>query len=302
MAVGADTEGRTVHLNKPYKTDKWNPKSPDIDMSTFREGDYGELEPGGYPVSLDNGTNSGWFPHQNIIGDARDNVIIGGRGNDNIQGMGGDDVLYGDNKSAKALGIDGQDMIWGGDGDDRIYGGGDKDTLRGGTGNDDIWGGDGDDELNGGAGIDEMWGGTGDDKILGDEGNDELRGGEGLDYLLGGQDDDRLYGGEGDDRLFGGAGKDTFYFAEGGAQTDRIEDFSAGEDFLVLDHSMKGNVTVYYDAGAGLTVLEIRMNGNGGGAEAGVGEYRGIWISDVNLEGVNWNEDSEYHKFDSVIA
>jgi len=75
---------------------------------------------------------------------------------------------------------------------------------------------------------------------------DTLRGDDGDDDIWGGTGDDEMWGGAGNDELYGGAGRDRFYFAEGGGQTDTIKDFSAGEDCLVFDHSMKGNVTVYY--------------------------------------------------------
>jgi cysteinyl-tRNA synthetase len=93
-----------------------------------------------------------------------------------------------------------------------------------------------------------LYGDDGDDKLYGEEGNDQIWGGAGADYLYGGAGDDRLYGDAGDDHIFGGAGSDTmtggagkdyFYFDTAlDGQVDKITDFSAKEDKLVLSKSI----------------------------------------------------------------
>jgi Ca2+-binding RTX toxin-like protein len=82
------------------------------------------------------------------------NIIIGGRGNDALFGMGGNDQLQG--------GL-GNDFLDGGDGADNLQGGNGNDVIIGGAGADTISGGTGDDVINGQAGNDTMDGGTGND-------------------------------------------------------------------------------------------------------------------------------------------
>ncbi|WP_333714656.1 calcium-binding protein [Yoonia sp.] len=81
-------------------------------------------------------------------------------------------------------------------------------------------------------GNDTIHAGAGDDLVFGGNGNDRLLGGDGADRLLGGAGDDWLDGGAGDDILTGGPGADTFVFNAG---HDRIEDFTLGEDRIILD-------------------------------------------------------------------
>ena len=74
---------------------------------------------------------------------------------------------------------------------------------------------------------------AGDDVLKGRAGNDSLDGGVGNDRLVGQAGADELFGGAGDDRLLGGDGADRFVF-DGAAGSDRILDFVAGEDQIVL--------------------------------------------------------------------
>lgn len=62
-----------------------------------------------------------------IIGNALDNTISGGSGNDKLYGGNGDDSI---------LGGAGKDELYGQAGDDTLYGGAGNDTLSGGSGND----------------------------------------------------------------------------------------------------------------------------------------------------------------------
>ena len=99
----------------------------------------------------------------------------------------------------------------------------------------------GDDILFGTDRNDKIKGGAGNDYIRGGAGNDRLFGNEGKDALIGGTGNDVLAGGAGDDILTGGMGKDRFVFGDGtpfdaaSLGIDRINDFTPGEDSIVLN-------------------------------------------------------------------
>lgn len=186
---------------------------------------------------------------------------IYGRGrNDNLSGLGGNDVMYGDRKPpflpTFPLEIAGNDTLRGDAGNDRIYGdpgndlldgGADHDTLYGGVGNDRLFGQTGNDWLYGESGMDTLYGGTGNDylnggtendilygeagydNLFGDVGNDRLYGGSENDIVRGGNGADGLYGQSGNDYLSGGDDNDSLY---GGTGNDRLLG-DAGSDYLV---------------------------------------------------------------------
>jgi hypothetical protein len=96
---------------------------------------------------------------------------------------------------ATIVGGPGQDILNGTDGNDVIVGLGDDDIIRGKKGNDLICGGPGNDELYGGSGRDKIDGGAGGDLVAGEDGRDLLTGGLGGDNFLGGPGDDTVRGG-----------------------------------------------------------------------------------------------------------
>jgi Ca2+-binding RTX toxin-like protein len=124
------------------------------------------------------------------------------------QFLGGDDILDARHRVGGATlpatldGMGGNDTIYGGAGSDILIGGDGKDTIRGGGGNDQFFGGFDEDSL---------FGGTGADRIWGDDINDIFGGF--ADTLRGGGGNDILYGGMGNDRIAGGNGTDTAVFA-----------------------------------------------------------------------------------------
>lgn len=166
----------------------------------------------------------------------------------------------------------GADRLTGDAGANILLGGDGADTLAGGAGNDLLNGGDGIDRMIGGDGMDSYYVDNAGDVIVevaADRGSDLLRAsvnytltagaaverfmligdaltgtgnafsqritGNALDNLLRGMDgDDVLIGGAGRDRLIGGAGADQFLFATPNETSDRITDFTAGEDVLVM--------------------------------------------------------------------
>ncbi|MFY3385578.1 calcium-binding protein, partial [Paracidovorax sp. MALMAid1276] len=86
--------------------------------------------------------------------------------------------------------------LLGGAGNDTLQGQEGNDTLDGGEGSDYLYGGEGDDVLLGGAGNDYLYGDAGNDTLDGGVGNDYLAGGEGNNtYLFGKGDGNDTIGG-----------------------------------------------------------------------------------------------------------
>ncbi|MEL6495862.1 MAG: calcium-binding protein [Cyanobacteria bacterium J06623_7] len=90
----------------------------------------------------------------------------GNRFPNQIDGLGGKDVLKGKG---------GNDTLNGGNGNDKIFGEDNKDRLLGGNGNDILSGGNGNDILIGGKNRDTLIGGKGRDNLTGGAGNDVFR-------------------------------------------------------------------------------------------------------------------------------
>ncbi|MFO1075034.1 MAG: calcium-binding protein [Geminicoccaceae bacterium] len=93
---------------------------------------------------------------QTVVLTEKDDVFLGGDGNETVAGLGGNDQLYGNG------------------GNDTLDGGAGNDTLSGGSGNDTLLGGSGSDVLTGDSGNDVLAGGSGSDRLLGGTGNDVL--------------------------------------------------------------------------------------------------------------------------------
>ena len=85
-----------------------------------------------------------------LSGGASNNTMIavGYSGALTINGLAGNDVMWGGT---------GTNSILGGTGDDQLHGNARNDSLDGGDGNDQLFGGLGNDSLNGGAGLDLLW-------------------------------------------------------------------------------------------------------------------------------------------------
>jgi Ca2+-binding RTX toxin-like protein len=76
--------------------------------------------------------------------------------------------------------------------------------------------------------------------IIGNAGGNALAGGGGNDVIDGGLGNDRLSGGTGADELKGGSGADHFLFEAplGSANVDKILDFNATSDSILLDRAI----------------------------------------------------------------
>ena len=177
-----------------------------------------------------------------IKGYSGDDLLIGGFGNDHLDGGADDDILYGD---------DGMDVLAGGSGNDRLDGGKGFDKAIFGNANNRIdlrstraqYTGEGFDTLinieavNGGGGNDLIIGNALANLLEGGSGDDKLYGLNGDDRLDGGSGDDLLYGGLGQDVMTGGSGQDTFYVG-GDGEPDAITDFRDTGDRVMFANTL----------------------------------------------------------------
>jgi Ca2+-binding RTX toxin-like protein len=187
-----------------------------------------------------------------LIGDASDNQLEGGRDFDFLNGLGGDDVLSGgpglDSMNASAgndvfiggLGIDtvwflfaprairvdlrtGRGRGWGSDAFESIedvIGSRFSDVLIGSRTADGLSGEGGGDWIYGLGGRDDLDGSSGADRIDGGDGLDRLTGWSGNDIIRGGSGRDFIEGNKGRDQLRGGPDGDRII---GGAGNDRLD-------------------------------------------------------------------------------
>ncbi|CAN5403618.1 pre-peptidase C-terminal domain-containing protein [soil metagenome] len=107
-----------------------------------------------------------------ILGGNGDETLDGGAGADVVLGRAGDDLIIGGRDSLASRDInntidvaDLEDQTESDDGNDTLYGGAGDDAILGGQGDDLIVGGNGDDTLSGQAGVDVFRGGAGVDTV-----------------------------------------------------------------------------------------------------------------------------------------
>ncbi|MER5994910.1 calcium-binding protein [Streptomyces viridosporus] len=108
-------------------------------------------------------------------------TVRGDAGNDMVMGPA---VLHGGDGMDHLMGDSSNQQMWGGRGDDMIEGYGGDDTVHAGPGNDHAMGGDGRDIVLGGPGNDTLYGEGGDDLVCGGPGKDVLEGGPGRNIVL----------------------------------------------------------------------------------------------------------------------
>jgi hypothetical protein len=207
---------------------------------------------------------------------AKQAVLNGGLGDDNLTGGAGNDMILGGDGVDSLTGGRGNDTITGGAGDgiagDVLIGNEGDDSLTGGADIDDIFGGDGKDFIDGAGGDDRL---RGDDPLGRRPGNDTILGGEGDDIIVAGKGDDSLNGGDGNDVIEAGDGKDT---VTGGADSDPAfagpDDPGAGEadaDSLYgglgndLITGGWGNDEIYGEAGNDVLVGGVGQDSISGG-------------------------------------
>jgi Ca2+-binding RTX toxin-like protein len=178
-------------------------------------------------------------------GGAGRDTVHGGRARDTLSGDDGNDQIAAGDENDLAYGGTGNDIIVAGDGNDASFGGAGGDLIRAEAGDDLTEGGDGSDSLYGGDDRDFVFGERGDDLVEGGNGDDNIAGDLGDDTVRGGEGDDEIYGGFGKDTLNGGAGADRFNFdfvLDAQFNVDRVQDFTQGEDTLVLYSTTFGNL------------------------------------------------------------
>jgi hypothetical protein len=107
-----------------------------------------------------------------LNGDGFDDLIVGSRGASGTAGAAY--IIYGRIRDQLDVGGAGNDFLSGHLGEDQLSGMGGKDRLDGGEADDILDGGDGNDVLLGGAGSDDLLGGLGGDNLFGGDGVDEL--------------------------------------------------------------------------------------------------------------------------------
>jgi hypothetical protein len=161
-------------------------------------------------------------------------------------------ALKGTKKANTLLGGSGDDVLDGKGGNDRLSGEGGDDTLKGGTGND---------HLSGGGGDDQLYGQNGRDTLIGDVGDDLLNGGAGKDiyrYLaqqlglgdLGAGDHDTIQATKGDRIVFDDAVWAAF--RNDGAALDTL-------DGQRLAQAIDADTNIAFDGDA----IRIDLNGDG---------------------------------------
>jgi Ca2+-binding RTX toxin-like protein len=175
--------------------------------------------------------------------------------------LSGDDTVIGaDGQSDILRGFSGADQIQGLGGNDLIYGNQSNDILLGGGGFDTIFGGQQSDAISGGAEDDIIYGNFDQDTIFGEDGNDTIFGGQSDDSLVGGAGDDLIFANRGNDVLTGGEGADVFQFSfASAAGINRVTDFNASDDALVINNTAGTGTAVFYDAGANETVIRTSI-------------------------------------------
>jgi len=159
-----------------------------------------------------------------LIGDWRDDQLIGSAGDDVAYGNGGNDYINLFNGNNLAYGAYGNDTILAGSGDDIVYGNGGNDWIDVGAGANQVFAGWGDDvisALNGnnliqaGGGNNTVTTGSGNDQITADWGNDIINAGDGNNTVTAGVGNNRVTTGSGNDTISTGSGNDVIEAGNG---------------------------------------------------------------------------------------
>lgn len=162
-----------------------------------------------------------------VVGDNSTATVSDNLANSNFANAPTDDQFHG---------LDGDDHFLAGAGDDLVYGNKGADSMVGGNGNDSLYGGQGDDRINDSGGDNLVYGNLGNDTVSTGGGQDTIYGGQGADIIDAGAGNDLIFGNRGGDILAGGLGADQFIYRRPVEGMDLIQDFTKGEDKIVLAH------------------------------------------------------------------
>jgi len=212
---------------------------------------------------------------------ARNDLVDGTGGVDNINGNGGCDILIGEGLNDNLNGGDGNNRLYGGSGDDNMTADSGNDLLDGGSGNDNMSANGGNNILFGGSGNDNMTAGSGNDVMIGGSGNDHITANDGRNYVDAGDGIDSVTVGSDNDRVIMGAGNDQRLDAGGG--NDKIQ--LGG----IAGFTSDGNET--FDGGTGADDFVLYLNTRDGS--------RAGWGSDV-IENFRLAEGDELIAFDAT--
>ena len=178
-----------------------------------------------------------WTQSQDVDGTPKDDVIMTGAGDDNIQSYAGDDLIYSGPGDDEIRSGPDNDLVYAGLGDDYVLSGSGEDVVYAGSGDDYVSAGDGNDLVYGESGDDRLYGDDGNDTLYGGSGNDVIKGERGNDFLHGGDGEDELHSWGGNDFMFGGADTDYFIIRPTGTvEYNVIIDFTPGVDVIDLTH------------------------------------------------------------------
>ncbi|MDO9281510.1 MAG: hypothetical protein Q7T88_03905 [Methylotenera sp.] len=219
--------------------------------------------------SIENVTGSDF--NDTLVGDANNNVLNGGDGDDDLEGLGGADTLIGgagnntasyEHSAATVVASLLDSSVNDGDalGDtysqiQNLVGSAFDDTLEGDANNNVLTGAVGNDTLTGGAGVDSLFGGDGNDVLIDD--------------------------GIGAAVLDAGAGDDIIRLTNFDSTVDAISG-GVGTDTLVIDRAGSTNITFNMQTSVEQTGGTLQ-NGYGGGTV--VGNFSGI--ENVTVTGTN---------------
>ncbi|WP_421760991.1 Ig-like domain-containing protein [Devosia sp.] len=173
-----------------------------------------------------------------IAGNSNANTLNGTDGNDTINGLAGNDTLNGLGGNDIIDGGTGRDKMAGGTGDDTYYLDNSGDTVTEGSnaGTDSVYAGF---SYTLGSNVENLYlTGSSAANGMGNALNNILSGNAAANKLSGGNGDDTLYGKGGIDTLTGGSGKDKFVFDTALGSVDKIVDFNATDDTIVLSKSI----------------------------------------------------------------
>ncbi len=203
--------------------------------------------------------------YNNLVGGDGNETLNGAKQSDNLFGGSGSDVLYGNAGNDTLDGGAGVDLLIGGTGDDTYIIDDSRDIIveRANEGIDTVQVGfdytlkenfenltlSGTSNINGNGNgyANIVTGNTGNNILHGYDGNDILEGQAGNDQLFGDNQNDTLIGGTGNDTLYGGIGDDSYVFSQG-AGSDTIDEEAGKQDSILLDASInKEDIAIYTD-------------------------------------------------------